>query len=455
MKQIINSIVKPLVYIFNKSIETGNVPTKFKIAKVVPVYKKGDSHLMKNYRPISILPCFSKLIEKCIFNRVYSFLCHNNIISNSQYGFRRNHSTAHALIDLQDKIISAINKNNFSLGIFMDLSKAFDIVDHTILLYKLKHYGIRGTALKWFSSYLNNRSQYTFVANCSSNHSQIKYGVPQGSILGPLLFLLYINDITKSSQNLEFVLYADDTTLFYTQPDLNNLKENIESELSKVTTWFKINKLLVNFDKTHFVPFQNRSINIGAAVENIVINIDSHTLNKSDNVNFLGIHIDKYLHWKTHIDYVNNKVSKCIGILHKLKYYLPLVALRTLYNSLVLPYLSYCIPVWGNCNQSNMNALFILQTKAVRICTGSHYLAHSAPLFKKLNTLNFYDLYSYHTAIIGFFYFQNLLPRHIFQMFSINSSIHHYGTRNCNYFHLFKVNSAFVQKSVRFNFPVV
>ena len=160
-------------------------------------------------------------------------------------------------MDLQDKIISAIDKKKIGLGIFMDLSKAFDIVDHDILLYKLKHYGIRGMALKWFTSYPNNRSQYTFFANCSSNYSQIKHGVPQGSIFGPLLFLLYINDITNSTQNLDFVLYADDTTLFYSQPDINNLKENIESELSKVTTWFKINRLLVNFDKTHFVPFHS------------------------------------------------------------------------------------------------------------------------------------------------------------------------------------------------------
>ena len=148
--------------------------------------------MLKSYRPISILPCFSKLNEKCIFNRVYSFLCNNNIISKCQYGFRRNHSTAHALIDLQDNIISAIDKHNFGLGVFMDLSKDFDIVDHDILWYKLKHYGIRGTALKWFTIYLNNRSQYTSFANCSSNYSQIKHSVPQGSILGPLLFLLYL-----------------------------------------------------------------------------------------------------------------------------------------------------------------------------------------------------------------------------------------------------------------------
>ena len=337
----------------------------------------------------------------------------------------------------------------------MDLSKAFDIVNHDILLYKLNHYGIRGTPLKWFSNYLNNRFQYTHFANCSSNCSPIKHGVPQGSILGPLLFLVYINDITKSSENLEFVLYADDTTLFYTQSDTEKIKENIEFELSKVTTWFKINKLLVNFDKTHFVPFHNKSSDIVNALENIAITIDSHTLNKSNNVNFLGIHIDRYLQWNIHADYITNKVSKCVGILCKLKYYLPLSALITLYNSLTLPYLSYCITVWGNCNQSKMNSLMKLQKKAVRICTGSHYLDHSAPLFRKLNVLNCYDLFLYHTAILGFCYFQNLLPTHISQMFIINRSIHHHDTRISNSFHLFKVNSTFAKKSVRFNFPVV
>ena len=152
------------------------------------MYKKGNSHLLKNYRPISILPCFSKLLEKCIFNRIYSFLCNNNILSKCQYGFRRNHSTAHALMDLQDKIISAIDKNNFGLGIFMDLSKAFDIVDHEILLYKLKHYGIRGNALKWFNSYLNNRSQYTFLLTALQITVQSNMVFPKVQSLGPFYF---------------------------------------------------------------------------------------------------------------------------------------------------------------------------------------------------------------------------------------------------------------------------
>ena len=225
--------------------------------------------------------------------------------------------------------------------------------------------------------------------------------------------------------------------------------------MNKVITWFKTNRLIVNYEKTHFVPFHSKYSHVSNALENINITIDSHTLYKCNNVNFLGIHIDKYLQWNTHIEYVNKKVSKCVGILNKLKYYVPLSALVTLYNSLILPYLSYCVPVWGNCNQSKMNSLIKLQKKSVRICTGSQYLDHTAPLFKKLNILVFDDLYSYHTALLGFYYFQNLLPFQISQMFCINCNVHRYNTRNSNFFHLFRVNSTFVKKSVRFSFPVV
>ena len=455
VKKIIYIIVDPLCYIFNLSITTGIVPDKLKIAKIVPIYKKNDSHLCKNYRPISILPCFSKILEKCIYKRLYSFLLSNDILTNSQYGFRSNHSTCHALIDLQDKIVSAINNNKFGIGTFIDLSKAFDIVNHDILLYKLQHYGVHGLPLAWFKNYLGNRYQFTVFNNVSSSHSLIKHGVPQGSILGPLLFLIYVNDIEKSSSKFDFIMYADDTTLFYTQPDLKNLQENVNSELQNVSKWFNANKLVLNLTKTSFIYFHNRQSNSASIRDDLTLSIDDKPLIKSKSVSFLGVNIDENLNWDSHINYIGTKISKCIGIMYKLRYCLPCSALFSLYNSLILSHIIYCIVVWGNCAQTKLDKIFKLQKKAIRICTNSHYLAKSSPLFHKMNTLNLSHLYKYHSALLGFSYLKNMLPRNILQMFNINSKIHSHSTRNSHLFHLWKVEKLYIQRSVRFSFPNV
>ena len=455
VKKIIYSIVKPLCYIFNLSISTGNVPDKLKIAKIVPVYKKNDSHLCKNYRPISILPCFSKILEKCMYKRLYSFLIANSILTDSQYGFRSNHSTCHALIDLQDKIVSSVKNNDFGIGIFIDLSKAFDIVNHDILLCKLQHYGVHGLPLIWFKNYLCSRYQFTIFNDASSTHSLIKHGVPQGSILGPLLFLIYVNDIEKSSTKFDFIMYADDTTLFFTQPDLKDMQENINVELHNISKWFKANKLILNLTKTCFISFHNKLSNATKTCNDLTLSIDSTPITKSKSICFLGVNIDENLKWDSHINYLSTKISKCIGIMYKLRSCLPGSALFSLYNALILSHILYCITVWGNCSKTKLDVIFKLQKRAIRICTGSHYLTHSAPLFHKLNTLNIFHLYQYHTILLGYFYFKSILPKNIVKMFTINKEIHSHGTRNSSLFHLWKVGKTFVQRSVRYSFPTI
>ena len=338
----------------------------------------------------------------------------------------------------------------------MDLSKAFDIVNHDILLYKLNYYGVRGIPLRWFQSYLHNRYQYTVFNEYSSGRSLVKNGVPQGSILGPLLFVLYVNDIIKSSDKFEFTMYADDTTLFYTQPNVLDLEHNVNFDLCKVSKWFKANRLLINKKKTNFMTFcLNITFETSNSLSNITICIDSIPLKKVNAVNFLGVYIDCNLKWDTHVNNIICKVSRCIGILFKLKYYLSDHALFSLYNALVLPHLSYCVSVWGNCGKLKMNILFKLQKKVLRICTSSHYLAHSAPLFIKLKTLNIFDLYQYHTSVLGFLYFHNLLPNTISNMFPTNLSIHNYNTRNRTNFHRCKIMFMYEEKSPRCNLPVI
>ena len=220
LKRITTSIIKPLTIAINQVLNNGIFPDKLKIAKVVPIFKSGDCALTNNYRPISLLPVISKVIEKIIYTQLSLYFESNKLFSDSQYGFRPNRSTEQATLELTDRIISAMDNNDVPIGILLDLSKAFDTIDHAILLSKLEHYGVDGIPLQLVKNYLTNRKQYVKLNEVNSNLLPINTGVPQGSILGPLLFIIYINDFTRASSIFDFICYADDTTLFSA---LNNL----------------------------------------------------------------------------------------------------------------------------------------------------------------------------------------------------------------------------------------
>ncbi len=249
VKKSIKSIAPLMAAVVNCSFRNGSFPDELKIAKVCPIFKNGSTNLFSNYRPISLLPSFSKIFEKLMYCRLDSYITSKNILTSSQYGFRQKHSTYMALLDMYNKLSSAIDNRDFAIGIFIDLSKAFDTINHKILLSKLQYYGIRGVPLLWFDSYLTNRKQYVYYNNVSSSKSDIKCGVPQGSILGPLLFLLYINDIVKSSSILQFIIFADDTNLFFSSKNFIDLARTVNAELVKLSDWFCANKLSLNVKK--------------------------------------------------------------------------------------------------------------------------------------------------------------------------------------------------------------
>ena len=448
VKHCKNILVNPITLIINQMFSTNVFPDRLKIAKVKPLFKKDDESSLQNYRPISLLPTISKIFEKSIYLQTYNHFLVNDLFYKSQYGFRGGHSTELAALEVVSKIIDEMDKGLLPLNIYLDLSKAFDTIDHQILLEKLAFNGIRGKSLDLFKSYLTSRKQYVEIDGKRSSSTNIKTGVPQGSILGPLLFIIYINDLPMSSQLFEFIIYADDTTLSgilktrYTDIDILH----INSELDKISDWLKTNKLSLNVNKTKMMLFYQpqRKVDIPK------LKINNTEITIVDEFDFLGITLDKHLTWKPHIHKISNKISKTLGILNRIKTYLPQNAKLNIYNSLVLSYLHYGILLWGHANDCNRPKL--LQKKAVRIITNSNYLAHSEPIFKTLNLLKLEDILK--VNILKFYYqHENKNLPIYFQNIEYNPSIssHHYNTRKHEY--VYYVKHEFAKKSLKYTIP--
>ena len=431
IKGVAKELSGSLSRLYNCCMREGYYPTCFKVARVVPVFKAEDPTEFSNYRPVSVLPVLSQVFEKVIRSRLVRFLDRNKVTIPGQYGFRSGHSTAMAILDMVEKIRGAWEKGNVALGVLIDLKKAFDTVDHSILLAKLDHYGVRGTAHKLMSSYLENRSQYVVYDGYESDRGQLNCGVPQGSVLGPLFFLLYVNDMIKACPELELVLFADDTNIFAQDKDPSTLFKQVNLGLNKLSQWFRCNKLTLNLKKTEYVFFGGPKYR-GRALD--VLEIGGETIKRVEGGRFLGVWIDQELKWTTHIDNVTTKISQLLGVIGRASSVLDGGTLRTLYNGLVLPHLQYCLIVWGDFtggrNKTLAGKLLKLQKRFVGMIAEAKGRYHSDPLFARFGVLKVDDLYRQQLRMYAWRFWKGSLPEGQASLFQRTANVHEHATRS-------------------------
>jgi Reverse transcriptase (RNA-dependent DNA polymerase) len=401
LKNITLQLLKPLNHVFNLSFSSGTVPTQLKIAKIVPIFKSGDADSVDNYRPISLLSNFSKVLEKIMCNRLTCFLENNGLISNNQYGFRKGHSTVHPIIHLLNEVAGAANRKKYTVAIFCDLRKAFATCDHNILIKKLSKMGVRGTELEWFVSYLHNRTQFVTINGEESDRMDIKKGVPQGSILGPLLFLVYINDLSESSL-LITLLFADDTTLLASGDNLLDLITFVNCEFKKVVSFFRAHKMALHPKKTKYVIFNANEHLINDVNLNLFIDSNNENENLEElkvtierisvhsempAIKFVGVYLDPKLNFKFHINKLVSKISRSLYMVQMSKNFLTVGALKSLYYALIHSNLIYGLHIWSSAAASTLNPLEKIQKKAIRTINLAPYNSHTEPLFKSSKIL--------------------------------------------------------------------
>lgn len=432
VKSNYKSLVRPLVHIVNLIFDTGVFPDIFKKTVIIPLHKGGDKTDINNYRPIALTNPICKVIEKCIKGRLCNFLYSNKLLSDSQYGFREGMGTDVALHETTDFILNCFNNNDKPLAIFLDLSKAFDTVDHHILLSKLEYVGVRGNVLKLFQSYLCNRFQKVRLNTTYSSFNKVDYGVPQGTVLGPILFSIYIDSLTTVIPNVKTVCFADDTVLLCKGRSWDEVFERAERAVTYVKTWMDLNYLTLNLNKTNFMCFaMNKK---GLSNKNVIkIHSDrcdfsegcacSGTVRSVESTKYLGVYFDQFLKWTTHTEYVKNKLKKLIYKFYELRNILSRDVIIRIYKSLTESCLNYGIICWGSAHKNALKNVVLAQKYILKIILFKSRRFCSLLLFQQSGLFTVTQLYV--TSTIKFALTRNIFHRFISHNILTRANLNH------------------------------
>ena len=474
LKEIRHEIAIPLTHLFNLSISTGTFPSKLKTSRTIPIFKAGNPLSCDNYRPISLLSSLSKILEKIISIKLVNHLEINHLLHQNQYGFQHNKSTVHHLLHLTNHIAQELNSKKYCIGVFLDLKKAFDVVSHNILLKKLEKLGIKGLTLKWFESYLSNRKQCVEIGGVSSSSRNLDISVLQGSILGPILFLCFINDLSLSTVLLA-LLFADDTIVLASDYNLPALINHVNEEMQKLANWFRANRMAVNISKTKYMIFRPKGQQLNLQGKTVVYNnnevgqpdspeqifelercFNDNPAKEHRTYKLLGVYFDEHLSFDQHVQTVCSKISQSNFIISRAKNFLDKKSLKMLYSSMVHPHLIYCLPIYGCTSQKNINKLSKIQKKVVRTITKSPFNAHTHDLFKSLEILPIEQLIKYTQGLLIHAIYHKHCPPSLQNAWTVNNQRNENRTlRNNSELYVPLARTEHVKKLTLFSLPKI
>ena len=447
LRMVALAIAPSVTKLFNASLLQGQIPSDWKKANVTPIPRTSTSNSPTNFRPISVLPVLAKVYESLIHQQVYRYLTTNSLLHPCQSGFRPAHSTQDTLLKTVDEWKIALDCGEYIGAILIDLSKAFDTIDHNILLNKLSAYGITKNELKWFKDYLTGRMQRVCVDSTFSDWTTITRGVPQGSILGPLLFLIYVNDLPDVATQCTVNLYADDTTLYYSDKDPLKVQRALNVDLDQTARWIKANGLRMNIAKTQMMTLSRKSAHHRNT--SIKVQLDGSEISKTDTVKYLGVSIDNKLKWNVHTEHVRQRALAALSTIKRSSSFLPSSTRKLLFNCLVRPHLDYCSVVWHSCKPTISQRIERIQNYGMRIILNKPPRTSSSTLREQLGwtTLHkrrhMFMLAQVHKCLL------NQAPAYLADKFRLNSTMYS-TTRGASNIHLKQPNTEHFRSTFEF-----